>query len=272
MFRFFQGDHTRPSELHRLTRSYPEDIPIAMPSTKRFKRSYTTAGTGASVSRTRSTKKYRVSKYMKPVKTYNSYIQAVRSCRQNIQYNPSGGWGGSTGNADLGFSFQLAQVEMAIGGVVTYVQTLPQVSEFTNLFDEYRIRRVKFELHYSFANSNSGPTYPYPVLNVANDLDSFGSFNLDDMNQYPNKKTFQCVPGQPITWSVRPVARADVLTNSGVTSTSAAMNTSWLSTSSSNVRHLGTRMWFDNAGRSTNVDLGTFTIYVSYELEFRGMR
>jgi len=268
----FQGDHTRVSQLGRIIAAYRDDLPAFMPSSKRLRRSYTLP-TGQSVARTRSTRKYRGSKYMKPVKSYNSYIKAVRSVRQNIVYNPSGGWGGALGTPDLSFAFQLGTVEFAVGGPVAYTQPLPSVSEFTNLFDEYRIARVKFELHYSFANGNSGATYPYPVLNVANDLDSYGaSFNLDDMNQYPNKKTFQCIPGQPITWSVRPVARADVLTNTGITSSSAAASTAWISTSSNNIRHLGTRMWLDNCGRATNVDLGTFTIYVSYELEFRGMR
>ena len=233
---------------------------------------YSQPSSQSSVYKRLRTYKVRSLKLRKKKTLVTPVVKARRSVQQHMAYNPSSGFAG--GGFDLGVAFSLGNMELTIGGVTTYTPSLPSVSEFTNLFDEYRLKSVDLEIYYSQGSSNT-VTYPTPMLHIANDDNSAGSFNLADMQQYPYGHTYQLsqagIKG-PIKWRVTPSCRLDALTTTGLTSTSALDANDWIDTSSSNVRFLGTRLWIDNLGRSVDIDMGTITVKATYNLEFRKMR
>ena len=238
-----------------------------------MKRSYTLTQSSQSSQPSKAFKRSRRYKLPLTIKSKKApvthILRARRSVQQHMAYNPSSGWAG--GGFDLGIAFSLANLELNIGGVTTYTPSVPQVSEFTNLFDEYRIVSVDLEIFYSQGSSNT-VSYPTPMLHIANDENSAGSFNLSDMQQYPYCHTYQLsqagIKG-PIKWRVIPSCRLDALTTTGVSSTSAFNANDWIDTASSTVRFLGTRCYIDNLGRSVDADMATITVKATYNMEFR---
>lgn len=223
-------------------------------------------------------KTYKKSRVVKKAVTKKSttkadFLKVRRNTQQHMAISLTTGFAAS--GFDLNLSYSLSQTTFLIGGATVYIPTLPNVAEFTNLFDQYRINRVSLHIFYSENQSNSGVQYPYPLLHLYNDYNSFGSFNLSDMQQYPNMATYQLIPGKPIVWSCRPHGQVDILTDGGLLSTSAlnvSSKSQWLDTSSANIRLLGTRMYLDNQGRNTVADIGTITIKLVYDLEFKDVK
>lgn len=255
-----QGDHTFsellqlycPSAVLRQSRNMPSSYGKSSASTmrKRYKKSMS--------------RKYKSNPKITKV------METCRFVKQDIPVYLSTGFG--SGGFDMGIGMTLSQAQFVIGGTGAYTPNVPAISEFTNLFDEYKIKKVEYEIFYSQANTNSGVNYPYPLLHIVNDKNSFSSFGLNDMQQYPTKKTYQLIPGQKIIWAVYPTARLDALTDNGITSTSAYEANGWIDTSASTVQFLGTRMYLDNQGRSTTNDVGTISVQLKYHLAFRYMR
>lgn len=174
---------------------------------------------------------------------------------------------------DLTLAPTLASADIYLSGSPSYTPSIPNASEFTNLFDQYRIKRVTIELFYG-QNSVVSPTSTnvLPCFQIANDFNSVASFNSADMNQYPQMKTYQLGNGvtNKIVWSFQPRARADVVT-SAIISSSSAMNvpSPWLDTSSTSIQHLGCRVFMNNMGITTNHIVGSLLMQIHYDLEFK---
>lgn len=184
--------------------------------------------------------------------------------------NPNSGF--SSVGFDMTIMPTLANLNTNVSGTVFISPSLPNASEFVNLFDRYRIRKVTIQLFFSQNLSNT-PAAPVPLIHIVNDYNSTGSFAKSDIYQMPTMKTYQLTEGKPITWKLYPVCRGDVLTSSGISSTSAhSLPSPWLDTSSSSVEHLGTRIFLDNLGRSTSMDAGTILFKFTYDLEFKNVK
>lgn len=112
-----------------------------------------------------------------------------------------------------------------------------------------------------------------PVVHICNDYNDSSSKTLADYQQYPDLKTYQLGNDTDISWSFVPSTRSDVLDQGGLLSTSAASAPlRWLDTASPNVLHYGTRVYLNNLGRNTNVDIGTVLLMVSYDIECKMVR
>jgi len=210
-------------------------------------------------------------KYVSPMSRSPRLYNFKRHCQLNYGFNQATGVAGS--GFDLGFAPTLANLEVFINGTSGSAVAIPNVTDFTNLFDQYRFNNMKIEIFFSTNQTNSGPSYVFPLIHIVNDYNSTNSFALSDINQHPGMRTYQLFPGKKITWNVTPHVRSDVLTSSGITSTSAMQVTRpWIDTSSNNVQFLGTRMYVDNQARSTNIDMGTITFAVTYDLDFKDVK
>lgn len=200
----------------------------------------------------------------------NNSVIIKRCIQQTSGYTPSQGWvTGGVGAFDITIAPTLANCNFYVGGTIIHQPSVPNVSELTSLYDHYRIKRVICEMYY---NINTTPTagIGLPLIHVANDSNSASSFSRSDIEQYPGKWTAQLGNNQrKIRWSFKPKVRLDVLTSTGVTSTSAYNTSGWLDTSSTNVEHLGTKIYIDPVGNTTPTEQGKITIICYYEIELK---
>lgn len=243
------------------TQSYSQDI---MPISKRSRRMYALPRKPSKNNASRSSVILKI-----PRSVYTKVYKFSRSTHWYAALNPAIGVAGLSAY-DIQLLYNLGGVEISIGGVGVTGPNLPNASEFTNLFDQYRITNVRIEAYIS-QNTENTPSYPNPLLHITNDYNSSGSFSLSDMEQYQSMRTYQPNDGSRVVWNCRnPSNRADLLTNTGVTSTSAGNWNSWVDCSSPEVRYYGTRMFVDYLGRtSANDNIATLYLKFTYDLEFR---
>lgn len=205
----------------------------------------------------------------------SSYITGTHRFRRatDQQYAISGAGGLSSLGFDLSMAFSLAEVRLYVAASLLGAPAIPNAAEFVNLFDQYRIKRVKIEFFFS-QNTSTTLANPIPCLHICNDYNSGStSFSKTDLMQHPDMKTVQLREGIPYTHYVYPHVRQDVLTTSGITSTSAANYLApWIDTTSNNVEHLGVRVFVDNLGRTSGGDIGTLYMKWSYDMDFKNVK
>lgn len=200
----------------------------------------------------------------------NNVTMIRRTLQQVNTINLSTGWGGSY---DTTISPALSSCSFWQSGLVAYQPVLPNSTELINLYDQYRIKKVHLEFIFSGNNATvNAPTTCLPVLHIVNDYNSLGSANLADYQQYPDMKTLQLGVGKRIRHSFVPRVRADVMTDGGILSSSALNTTGWLDTSSSTIQHLGCKFYVNPMGLTSNTDIGTMMVLVSYDIELRQVK
>lgn len=214
-----------------------------------------------------------VPRKMRIYRAPRSYTPSVYRFKRQIQVpiavNQSTGFFGS--GFDIAIVPNLSTCDFRINGVLVFSPTLPSVTEFTTLFDQYRIKKINVRV--IFSNNESGtssPTTVLPVVHQCNDYNSLGQLLLADYQQYPNLKTWQLGKDSNISWSFVPHVRGDVLGVGGALSSSANnFPCPWLDCSSADIQMLGSRFYLNNLGRNTNVDLGSCLFLLDYDLEFK---
>lgn len=194
-----------------------------------------------------------------------------RGLTQAFTWSPASGFGAV--GSDMTIVPTLGSCVFMISGVTINTTPLPGSSEFQALFDQYRIKKVNYQIYWSQNLDNTGVSAPIPVLHLVNDYDSTGAFSKDQILQHSDCKTYQVKEGSPIRWSVYPKVRVDALLTTELFSSSAwVVSKPWLDTSSPTIQHLGTRVYVDNLSRASAGDLGTFLFKVEYELDFKNVK
>lgn len=124
----------------------------------------------------------------------------VRSCSnkapgQQLSYDIRNGWlfnGTILGSHNLQFNFTLGGVQMYCGGTLFSTAAMPNLTEFTGLYDQYRIDYV--EVQPIFSNNMSNVTtsnITLPVMYVCKDYDDSNDATITDIQQYSNHRVFQ---------------------------------------------------------------------------------
>lgn len=183
-----------------------------------------------------------------------------------------GGWS-NLGN-DMTFTTALGSASVNVSGSLYSSVAIPNVSEFTNLYEQFRVPKIRLRFWLSQNYSNTGAV-ANPLLHICNDFNSTGSFTLNDLEQHQDMRTYQLMPGKPIVWDVYPHMRIDVLQDSGITSSSAYnIKSGWVDTSSPNTQLLGTRIWLNMMGQTQAYAPPYQYVYMEFEyyFEFKGVK
>lgn len=236
-----------------------------------LKRARTNSTDRANNVQIRRQQRYKYRLYKTPKKQLTVY-PFKRQIQQTLGVQQSTGWAG--GGYDLAISLSLAQATFFTNGTAAFGPTMPNVAEFTSLFDMYRIK--KCDIRIMFSNNDSGvgtPATVLPVVHCYNDYNDTSAKTLAAVQEYPDIRTFQLGKERDIKWSFTPRVRSDVLTNSGISS-SSAMNipSPWIDCSSNNIEHLGARVFMNTLGRTGVADLGSCLFLVDMYLEFKFVR
>lgn len=150
------------------------------------------------------------------------------------------------------------------------MSALPNFTEFTNLFDRYKITGVKLRVMFLANNIEIGsPTqYSIPVIHHCTDIDDANPPSSEtEILQKNNVKTRRL--DKNFNVFIRPKCTFEVFNS--VTSTGYAVaNSSWIDMASSSIPHYGWKAWIGNgqASPSTQV-LGRLKIYATYYIALK---
>lgn len=197
-----------------------------------------------------------------------------RTTSYSVTLFDAGGWGASPGfGSDLSFTFSLQKVYIYLGGISTWTANVPNYTEFTNLFNEWKINSVKVTFYYSNNNSSlNTPTTALPLINVVFDPTSAAALGLAGAQQFPGVKTFQLGNGAygPPSFLVKPKPLA--LQYNGVTSAYAQSSDLWISSQYPETQHYALKVVYDpTVAPGTSTLIGNVNFYFEFDLSFRSI-
>lgn len=143
---------------------------------------------------------------------------------------------------------------------------LPDYTEFTNLFDEYKIMRVKvyFLPNVYTQNTSIANLVPWFLITVDKD-DSSAPTSFNSMLSYPGCKITSMQRKQYVSF----VPRVATAVYGGPVVTSYGSKSMYLDCGSPGVPHYGLKI---GVGNSTNAGIYGYHVFVKYVISFRGVR
>lgn len=178
---------------------------------------------------------------------------------------------------NLALAFRLDQVDIYINGSIASTFSLPNYTEFTNLFDQYCIKKVEISVLPSWTNGGPSPNVSVwmPWIIHAADYDNANSTGSTSLMQYNGAKFTQLVGqlGSINSRSMRTLKPQAALSVQRATGSvgQAPMDDVWISTDNPNVQHFGLKMALDDSYNGSNVGvvLGALNFVVKYHMAFR---
>lgn len=151
------------------------------------------------------------------------------------------------------------------GSMSFTLNSLPGYTEFTNLFDQYRIKKVLVQA-FPFMTQESDTTTT-PARNIfhwcVDHTDVTSPAAESDVLQYDNHKTLQAF--KPFNMSLTPVAATTVWQGVSSNGYAPAKPASWIDCKSYGVQHYGIKYVWNN--NNSNIDYMDF--YATFWVEFR---
>lgn len=127
---------------------------------------------------------------------------------------------------------------------------LPNATDFTNLFDQFKINRIKVKVFLDRDYGNGViPTGEIPRMYYLQDADgqlSGAPASLNELREYSNCKTWQFNTGKPLTIWLRPSILNWIYRTGGVTEATVPMAPRFISTNYADVSHAGLRVAIEN--------------------------
>lgn len=142
--------------------------------------------------------------------------------------------------------------------------SLPNVSDFSNLFDRYMITYAKVSLYLKIdpsAQTSAAATFP-KVYMIRDYDDATTPTSLNQLREHGNCKVRVMNPNRPVTFGIRPATLALTLWN-GVTPTGTPTWKQWIDMVTLDVPHFGVKWAIDDL---TNTN---YKVDVEYQLWFR---
>lgn len=170
-------------------------------------------------------------------------------------------------------SFSPGATDYRFGGVSVYTTAIPNLAEFSNLFDQWRLKGVVVRLDIAFgyqglAYPNTSPTIA-PILWYAADYDDSGDATIDNLLCYPQVQTHNFYNNgyTPFQVSLSPKPLRDVA-GSGLSTGYGPMPVApWLRTADMTLPHYGLKLALDWCGKVQTNDI-QMVVTVFYDIEF----
>lgn len=217
---------------------------------------------GRSISRTKSSKKR--ARVSAPTRTLSlrSHMFKRSDVKQSI-YNPIGG---------VGFYANNNTAALSASGYYS-LATLPSYTEFTDLFDQYRIVWVKWKIFWNhptdMMNFAGAQTTGVPILYTMKDTND-GSVPVSVAAMSQNETFQSYLMTRPITVSFRPKCAQAVY--SGAFTSYAEQGMPWVDSNSPSVQYYGIKWAVDPNGANLNATAGTITIVSDVWVECRDVK
>lgn len=142
---------------------------------------------------------------------------------------------------------------------------LPNYTEFTNLFDEYRIVRVSMRFMRSRIQVNNTATITVPYfLSLVDKDDSAAPASYNEMLQHPDCRIKDCSRNLYLSF----VPRFSMNIYNGVTDAYGS-RVGWIDCSNASVPHYGVKIGF---GTSAAANQYSYIVWFKYKVLCRGLR
>lgn len=153
------------------------------------------------------------------------------------------------------------------------LSSLVNYSEFTSLFDQYRINFVDVTVIFNRTSASTLPSTDeqnqLPFLHRATDLDDADTFTLNDLVQYGDYRVDRL--DRVLRWRVypRPCLAAYQGAFTGYTTTGRA----WIDQASPGVLHYGLKVGLSmNQAPAATATIGQITFFFKYNMSFKNTR
>lgn len=275
--------YAQPSRLPFLRRNIARAI--ARGSSYR-RRKLSSARTGAATTSAPATLARAVSqyRYSNPMYIQPSNARTAsfwRTVSTSIVIQEAGGFAATSPSLNWGFS--LGNVYGWLGGAFVYAIPVPNATEFSALFDTYKINAVRMKMFFTNNNSSvNSPNTGLPLIHVANDFDDVTEFmtvssiceragvrhlQFDAVNHTGLNHWVKPVP-KDLTVSTDPATGAVTTTTNGIPYTGK-----WLDTANSQIVHNGIKVVYNSQGRTpAGTDIGSITFIFEIEFTMKGYR
>lgn len=193
-----------------------------------------------------------------------------RAWTQQINYSPTGGWFAS-GSGNLQISFAGSASDIRVGGVSTFGPTLINSSEFSALFDQWRINSVTLRFDW---NSNSYSPVDNaavaPLLYYAPDYDDVNDAGVSSLVQYPSVRTHSFLQNgyTPLVYTFSPKPLRDVAGSGLLTSYAVENGKPFIGTGYLTTPYYGFKLAAAAFGGSGSTTIGQVLITCYTDLEF----
>lgn len=182
---------------------------------------------------------------------------------------------GITSYANLQLRFSLSTTDVYLNGLLSSSFDLPGFTDFTNLFEEYRLDKIDVMVLPTYANNGmvtgSGAAQLPWIVYVADSTDNDGENSLELMQRDGAKFTQLTHVGQqsPVLCTVYPKSQLVLSGNS----TPQAPTHRFISTEDEDIPHYGFKMALDDSynGYALNTTICQLNIICRYHMSFRGV-
>lgn len=179
---------------------------------------------------------------------------------------------------NLALQFRLDQVDLYLNGSLSSTFAVPNYTEFTNLFDEYCIKKVEVMVLPSYASAGPSASVAswIPWVVHATDYDDTSSTGATSLMQYTGAKFTQLLGsvGQanavPIR-TVKPRPKLEILTAAGGNGVFHQDKDVWVVSANPTCPHLGFKMSLDDSysGGTTGTVVCGLNIVCKYTIACR---
>lgn len=182
------------------------------------------------------------------------------------------------------FTVPAASAYTSVYGTYSYTPILgylPGYTEFTALFDEYKLDKITLKI-IPFQNTFSSESQAggaqmsgsIPILHYINDNDGYTVLNSEagiaEIQQYPGYKR---VPlDKPYSYSFIPRCRGVVQTGGGTAVATSGTRNQWLDCGTTDVVHYGTYGIIEAICPNAQLQLDFFRIEATFHMSFKGVR
>ena len=192
-----------------------------------------------------------------------------RTTSQAFTMTPSTGW--NAGGFDLEIGFSLSVTNFYIAGALASAAANPGASDFTALYDFYRLDKVELCFMLSsniYAPGTLAAAPALPILNIAFDPSDVSVTSLSSILQYQNLQTVQLgnqrtQSGYVVVCQPRPRMTA------GGNATAAVEVNPWMNKDVTTTEYLGVKVFYDAGGSTVSTAIGSITIYTKYFWSFK---
>lgn len=200
-----------------------------------------------------------------------------RTVLRNLSYIPLSGLNDTvnTGqSATFAFSLQDVRSYINAGSGATAV---PNSSEFTNLFDCWRIKSVKCSVYFQDNTSTTSVnTTNMPLMNYVWDPEDRAVEAITDLLQHPGVKRYQFGNGAAkggclVTYGKPAAEMSGVVTTSTTTATRQNARSTWYQTTSPSVEYNSLKIVMDPIGATLATSEGVFSFYFDITYELKGV-
>lgn len=204
----------------------------------------------------------------KPIPWEPALTRISRTLVQQLAYNPTN------------YTNQFANDSVTPGGTNHFrLEKLPDYTDFTTLFDAYRIKKVRLTWIYSSNSSDQvapATTSALPMLGWCIDQDDgapLGSTPTSALAATSQYDSFQLHRlDRPLTMTVAPKLASSVYAQGSFSAFTEVPNSAWVDMTYPNAQYYGIKWFIDPAGNTTNLTLGTVTVIAKYYIEFKTPR